>query len=210
MQYPTFTQELNFLKTYKYVAGIDEAGRGPLAGPVVASCVILNPKSITDLDKNSWHKTIRDSKKMTQKQREKSFEDIKKNALSYGIGQASHIEIDKINILQATYLAMKRAIENCKIKPEFIFVDGNQEIPNSQIKQKTIIKGDSSILSIACASILAKVTRDAIMLNYHKKYPKYRFDKHKGYGTLIHREMIKKYGVCPIHRKSFLKKLLNG
>jgi len=203
MEYPTFTQELNFLKTYKYVAGIDEAGRGPLAGPVVASCVILNQKNIIDLNENSWHKTIRDSKKMTQKQREKSFIDIKQNALSYGIGQASHTEIDNINILQATYLAMQRAIANCNIKPEFILVDGNKEIPKIDIKQKTEIKGDLHILSIACASILAKVTRDVIMADYHKIYPKYGFDKHKGYGTLLHRQIIAKYGHCPIHRKSF-------
>ena len=189
------------------VLGIDEAGRGPLAGPVVAACVILDPKNISD--KEDWYKTIRDSKKMTQKQREKSFEDIKQNALCYGIGKASHTEIDDINILQATFLAMQRAILDCKTKPEYILVDGNKEIPKIAIKQKTEIKGDSKILSIACASVLAKVTRDAIMLDYHKKYPKYEFDRHKGYGTLLHRKMIQEYDICPIHRKSFLKKLLN-
>ena len=130
MQQPTLNKELELLTKYQYIAGIDEAGRGPLAGPVVAACVILNPK------KEEWHQQIRDSKKMTEKHREKSFEDIKKNALGFGIGEATCTEVDKINILQATFLAMQRAIADCAVKPNFILVDGNQNIPNIDIDQK--------------------------------------------------------------------------
>lgn len=181
------------------LGAIDEAGRGPLAGPVVAACVLM--KNNFDWS-NVELSLINDSKKISEKKREKVFEIVIK-LFDYGVGIVDNNEIDRLNILQATFLAMKRAISNLRIKPLYILVDGSSFIPNISIKQDAIKKGDSKILSIAAASIIAKVSRDKIMKDYSKKYPEYFFEKHKGYGTKIHLESLKKYGITSIHRKSF-------
>jgi ribonuclease HII len=181
-------------KGYNAIAGVDEAGRGPLAGPVVAAAVMLAPDSqFTGLD---------DSKKLSHKTREKFFLIIKEQALSYGIGVVGVEEIDKINILQASLLAMKNAVEDLFDKPNLLLIDGNQRI-DTEIKQWTIVKGDSLSQSIAAASVLAKVTRDKLMEQYHAQFPLYEFNKHKGYGTRLHRDLIRKHGPCPIHRRTF-------
>lgn len=192
-------EKILFEKGYSLVAGIDEVGRGPLAGPVVATCVTCKPgfKIIKKLE------TVQDSKKLTAKRREELIDFIKDNFNEIGIGICDHETIDRINILQASFLAMKKAITSLKEKPNFILVDGSFIIPNSSYEQKAIKKGDSKIFSIAAASIVAKVTRDKIMEEMHAKYPEYGFDKHKGYGTKYHLEQIKKHGPCDIHRKSF-------
>lgn len=187
--------KLYFDKGLRFVSGIDEAGRGPLAGPVVAAAVILSDNTIIE--------EVNDSKKLTPKKRELLFEIIKTKALSYGIGIVDSITIDKINILQATFLAMKQALDQLTVKPEIVLVDGNHKIPGLEIKQEAIVSGDAKSQSIACASILAKVTRDKIMDEYAKQYPQYLFEKHKGYGTKTHIEAIRKFGACPIHRKTF-------
>ncbi len=184
----------NFWENFEYIAGCDEAGRGPIAGPVVAAAVIL-PKYF-------YHQEIDDSKRLTPAKREELFDFIKKNAISYAFGIVEPEMIDKINILNATKLAMYQAITNLSIKPEAVLIDA-LKIENLPIPQVCLIKGDSLSISIAAASILAKVKRDSIMLDYHQKYPQYQFSKHKGYPTQLHRECIKKYGPCPIHRKSF-------
>ena len=184
-----------FDKGLRFVSGVDEAGRGPLAGPVVAAAVILSEETIIE--------EVNDSKKLTPKKREILFDKIKSQALSYGIGIIDSVTIDKINILQATFLAMKQALNELKITPELVLVDGNHKIPGLEIKQEAIISGDAKSQSIACASILAKVTRDKIMDEYAKQYPQYLFEKHKGYGTKAHIEAIKNFGACPIHRKTF-------
>ena len=181
-------------KGYHAIAGVDEAGRGPLAGPVVAAAVILAPESqFNGLD---------DSKKLSPKTREKFFLIIKEQALSYGIGVIGVEEIDKINILQASLLAMKNAVEDLFDKPNLLLIDGNQRI-DTEIKQWTIVKGDSLSQSIAAASVLAKVTRDKLMGQYNEQFPLYEFNKHKGYGTRLHRDLIRKHGPCPIHRRTF-------
>lgn len=182
------------------VCGIDEAGRGPLAGPVVAAAVIL-PEGI-ELP------GVNDSKKLTEKKREVLFDFVKEHALAYGIGQASEQEIDTINILQATFLAMRRAVEALPIPADFALVDGNR-IQGLDIPAETVIGGDGKVLSIAAASILAKVTRDRYMREMAQVYPEYGFEKHKGYGTKAHYAAIEQYGICPLHRKTFLKKILN-
>ena len=186
---------------YKAVCGVDEAGRGPLAGPVCAAAVIFPEGLVLD--------GVDDSKKLTEKKREKLFDVIKKEALAYSIAWASVEEIEKINILNAAMLAMKRAIEGLKIKPDFAMIDGNKT-PDIEIPSIAIVKGDAKSQSIAAASILAKVSRDRLMLEMAEKYPEYAFEKHKGYGTQLHRDMILKYGACEIHRMSFLKKILNN
>lgn len=184
---------------FKVICGIDEAGRGPLAGPVYAAAVILK--------KGQTIEGVNDSKKLSEKKREALYNKIIDECLAYAIGVADEKEIDEINILQATFLAMKRAVDGLSIKPDCALVDGNQ-IPPLDCSVSTIIKGDSKSESIAAASILAKVERDRYMLKMAQKYPQYCFEKHKGYGTKLHYEMIEKYGICDIHRKSFLKKVL--
>ena len=183
---------------FEVVCGIDEAGRGPLAGPVFAAAVIL-PEGLEDIG-------INDSKKLSEKKRESLFELICEKAVSYGIGTASEAEIDEINILNAAFLAMRRAVEQLNIKPDLALVDGNRE-PHTGIKEYTIVKGDSKSISIAAASILAKVSRDRYMKELDEKYPQYQFKKHKGYPTALHYEMIREYGISPVHRRSFLKKI---
>ncbi len=183
-----------FWNKFDIIAGCDEAGRGPLAGPVVAAAVIL--------PKNFYHPEIDDSKKLSLQKREELFKIIQNSAISFSFGIVSVEVIDKINILQATKLAMAEAINGLKPRPEVVLLDAVR-LDNLPIEQYPIIKGDSLSINIAAASILAKVKRDAIMLEYHKKYPIYGFDKHKGYPTFLHRECIKKYGPCSIHRKTF-------
>lgn len=186
------------LKGYKAICGVDEAGRGPLAGPVCAAAVILPPNTIID--------GVNDSKKLTEKKREALFDVIKETAVSYCIAYASVEEIESINILNATMLAMKRAVEGLNVKADYAMIDGNK-MPQLDIDGETIVKGDAKSMSIACASILAKVSRDRLLYEYAKEYPQYHFEKHKGYGTAVHREAILKYGPCPYHRMSFLKKI---
>lgn len=211
---------------YDFVIGVDEAGRGPLAGPVVASAVLLlkqkskftNPALQGDLENfNELLKLdVKDSKKLSAKKREKIFEELKKSEfIKYGVGIVDEKTIDKINILQASLLAMKKALESLYKGPtfvnhvnyegrSFVIVDGREVVPDISMSQKAIIGGDGKVFSIAAASIIAKVTRDKIMEEYDKKYPEYLFAKHKGYGTKLHFEMIKKFGSCPIHRNTFL------
>ena len=198
MRYPNLREEKKLWKKgFKRVAGLDEAGRGPLAGPVVAAVVSLIPNSKFLIPK------LRDSKKLTAKKREEFYKLIVKSPfLEWGIGRVSEKVIDKINILEATKLAMKRAIKKLKRRPDFLILDGNFKI-NVDIPQKSIIKGDEKVFSCAAASILAKVYRDRIMERYDRKFPKYEFKKHKGYGTKFHFKMLKKYGPCKIHRKTF-------
>lgn len=184
---------------FKTVCGVDEAGRGPLAGPVYAAAVIL-PTGLQIPGLN-------DSKKLSEKKREELFEIITKNAVSYSVGIATEREIDEINILNATFLAMKRAVDGLEICPDYAIIDGNRE-PHTGIFEETVVKGDGKVMSVAAASILAKVSRDRFMLEMAKKYPQYQFEKHKGYGTKLHYEMISQHGVSPIHRRSFLKKIL--
>ena len=179
------------------ICGVDEAGRGPLAGPVCAAAVILPPHlEIPGLD---------DSKKLTDKRRRELLPIIKEQAIAFGIGMASHEEIDEINILQATFLAMQRAIDQLNAKADFALIDGNRE-KDFGLPVKTVVKGDSLSANIAAASVLAKVTRDDLMDEMAKVYPEYGFEIHKGYGTKAHYEALRTYGHCPIHRMSFLKK----
>ena len=181
----------------KYVCGIDEAGRGPLAGPVVVASVIL--------PENSMIEGINDSKKVSESRREKLYDIILSEAISYGIGIIYQEEIDEINILQATKKGLHEAVSNMEIKPNVILVDALTGIDTLGIPYKSIIKGDAKSYSIGAASIIAKVTRDRIMREWDKVYPEYGFAGHKGYGTAKHIEAIKKYGLTPIHRKSFCK-----
>ena len=186
-----------YAEGYKMICGVDEAGRGPLAGPVCAAAVIL-PKGLELPGLN-------DSKKLTDKKRRELFPIIKEQAIAYGIGLASHEEIDEINILQATYLAMERAIAQLEGKADFALIDGNRS-KDFGLPVRTVVKGDSLSASIAAASVLAKVTRDDIMLEMAKEYPEYGFEVHKGYGTKAHYEALRRHGHSPIHRMSFLKK----
>lgn len=186
-------------KGYKVICGIDEAGRGPLAGPVYAAAVILPPDCEID--------GLNDSKKLSEKKREQLFDVVCDKALAYSIGVATEKEIDEINILQATFLAMRRAVESLEIKPDLALVDGNQK-PKTGVDEVTVVKGDAKSMSIAAASILAKVNRDRFMVEMDKKYPEYEFSKHKGYGTKLHYEKIREFGVSDIHRRTFLKKII--
>ena len=188
-------------KGYQYICGVDEAGRGPLAGEVYAAAVILKSDEIIE--------GVNDSKKLSEKKREKLFNIITEKVLAYSIATASVEEIETMNILQATLLAMKRAIENLPVKVDYAIIDGNKT-PELSIPCHSIIKGDAKSMSIASASILAKVSRDRKMKEYALQYPQYGFDKHKGYGTKAHVEALKQYGTCEIHRLSFLTKILGS
>lgn len=184
---------------YGIICGIDEAGRGPLAGPVFAAAVILPENAVIE--------GINDSKKLSAKKREALYGVITDTAVSWSVGFATEKEIDEINILQATFLAMKRACDGLNVRPDCALVDGNR-MPRLGLDTETIIKGDALSASIAAASILAKVSRDRLMTEIDQLYPEYQFAKHKGYGTALHTALIKKYGPCPVHRKTFLKKIL--
>ncbi|TSA29407.1 MAG: ribonuclease HII [Ignavibacteriales bacterium] len=201
---------MNTLKTFdnkflsrkiKLLSGVDEAGRGPIAGPVVAAAVIFNKKT--------FHKEINDSKQIPEKKREELFDWIIKNCLCYGVGIIDHLEIEEINILQASLKAMKIAVSQLSKRPNLILIDGNKSF-TSKIETKTIVKGDAKSFSIAAASIIAKVTRDKIMLEAHENFPMYSWNHNKGYATLEHRIAVKKFGASPFHRKSFLSRILNA
>ena len=183
-------------KGYKLIAGMDEVGRGPLAGPVCVACVIMNLDNIVD--------GVNDSKKLTEKKREELFEKIKQNAFAYSIEFIDEKTIDEINILNATKLAMANCIQSLNIRPDIVLVDAVKDLL-TDVEYFSIIKGDAKSYSIACASILAKVTRDRLMVEYDKTYPQYGFAKHKGYGTSAHIKALKEFGKCKIHRESFIK-----
>ena len=186
-------------KGYEFVCGVDEAGRGPLCGPVVAAAVIL--------PKDAHIEGVNDSKKLSEKKREKLFDDIMQNAVAVGIGMSDVDVIEKINILGATKEAMKEAISNLSVIPDYVLIDGNQDI-NIDIDRQTVVSGDARSESIAAASIIAKVTRDRMLKQYDEIYPEYGFAKHKGYGTKAHIEAIKEHGITPIHRPSFCTKFV--
>lgn len=190
--------ELEYYKSgKKLIAGVDEAGRGPLAGPVCVAAVIM------PFEQDKIIEEINDSKKLTEKKREQLFEKIKNTAISYNIVFVDEKTIDSINILNATKLGMKQAIENLRVKPELVLIDAVKI--DTCVPTESIIKGDAKSYNIAAASILAKVTRDKLMVDLDKKYPEYNFKKHKGYGTKEHVENLKKFGKCEIHRNSFIK-----
>ena len=184
---------------YQHVCGVDEAGRGPLAGPVCAAAVILPENTIIE--------GVNDSKKLSEKKREALFDVIRNTAVAYCVAYASVEEIEEMNILNATMLAMKRAVEGLEVPADYAMIDGNR-LPDLTIDAEYIIKGDAHSMSIASASILAKVSRDRLMYEYAKEYPQYAFDKHKGYGTKVHKAALLEYGPCPYHRMSFLRKIL--
>lgn len=194
-----FYEKQAYEKGYSVVCGVDEAGRGPLAGPVYAAAVILPPDARID--------GVNDSKKLSEKKREALFDIIQQVALSSCVASASVEEIDAHNILNATYLAMQRAVAGLSPQPQMVLVDGNR-LPSLPMASQAIVKGDSLSLSIAAASILAKVSRDRFMKELARRYPEYELEKHKGYGTKLHRELIQEYGPSPIHRKTFLRKIL--
>ena len=181
------------------LCGVDEAGRGALAGPVFAAAVILRPDAVPE--------GLNDSKKLSEKKREALFEDICREALAYGIASASVEEIEEHNILQATFLAMRRAVESLSVTPELLLIDGNRTPPGLTVPSRTLVKGDALSASVGAASILAKVSRDRLLMELDREYPQYAFAKHKGYGTALHYEKLAEYGMCPAHRPSFLKKL---
>lgn len=181
------------------ICGVDEAGRGPLAGPVFAAAVVLHKGQIIE--------GANDSKKLSEKKREALFDVICEQAAAYCITSVDESIIDEVNILQATYIAMSKAVAGLNLNPDMCLIDGNRKPPQIEIPCQTIVKGDGLSASIACASILAKVSRDRFMLELDKQYPQYNFAKHKGYGTQLHIDMLRQYGASPVHRKSFLKKI---
>ncbi|MBE6860166.1 MAG: ribonuclease HII [Ruminococcus sp.] len=187
---------------YSIICGVDEAGRGPLAGDVYAAAVILKKDAVIE--------GVNDSKKLSEKKRELLFDEIIEKSEAYCIAVASVEEIDTLNILQATMLAMKRAVEGLNITPDIALIDGNKSPEIDGVHTQTVIKGDATSASIAAASILAKVARDRYMKEIAEKYPQYAFEKHKGYGTKLHNQLILEYGPSEVHRKTFLRKLLNG
>jgi ribonuclease HII len=193
-------ENIAYQEGYQIVAGIDEAGRGPLAGPVVAAAVILPPGYLNS--------EIKDSKKLSSSKREELYEIINKEAVAIGMMVVDADIIDRVNILQATLQAMRDAVLELPASPDFLLIDGNQRIP-ILTPQKPIVKGDSLSISIAAASIIAKVSRDRIMEMYHRQFPQYNFQQNKGYGTKEHLKAIKQFGICKIHRKSFHVKYLN-
>ena len=192
-------EDENYAEGVEVICGVDEAGRGPLAGPVCAAAVILPAGLVIE--------GVNDSKKLSEKKREELFPVICEKALAYGIGWADEREIDEINILQATYRAMKRAVESLPLTADYALIDGNR-MPPLAIPGTTIIKGDALSMSIAAASILAKVSRDRVMVQFSREYPQYGFEQHKGYGTAAHVQALREYGPCPLHRQSFLQKIL--
>ena len=194
------TEQGYFDLGYNLIGGVDEAGRGPLAGPVVAACVVIDKNFRIDHDDLCL---VADSKKLSAKKREKLFSIIKEKVLAVEIGVVDNLTIDKINILQASFQAMRRAIKKLKIEPDYILVDGNFKIPKLEKAQTAIIGGDGKVFCIAAASIIAKVSRDWMMTEIDKQYPEYEFAKHKGYGTKAHFAKIAELGPCPIHRFSF-------
>lgn len=191
-------EKKNTERGFKNICGVDEAGRGPLAGPVCAAAVILPPDTVID--------GVNDSKKLTEKKREALFDVIKETAVAYSIAFATVEEIEEMNILNATMLAMRRAVDGLNLAADYAMIDGNR-MPELSVDGECIVKGDAKSMSIACASILAKVTRDRLLYEYNKEFPEYLFGKHKGYGTKAHIEAILKYGPCKYHRQSFLKKI---
>ena len=209
---PTLVEEEKMWRNGQYIIGVDEAGRGPLAGSVMAAAVAI---MINDKCEELLNLGVNDSKKLSPKKREEIFKILTSHPLAlWSVGEASEKEIDEINILQASLLAMRRAVEklmnkNDRLEREnfSVYIDGREVIPNLTANQKSIINGDAKVFSIAAASIIAKVTRDRLMLKYAEKYPQYGFEKHKGYGTKQHYEMIQKHGICRIHRRTFLKKI---
>lgn len=184
---------------FLYLCGVDEAGRGPLAGPVFAAAVILNPEAVPE--------GLNDSKKLSEKKREALFEEICDKALAYGIASASVEEIEEYNILQATFLAMRRAVEQLSTRPDLLLIDGNRTPAGLTVPSRTLVKGDALSASVGAASILAKVSRDRLMMELDRQYPEYAFSKHKGYGTALHYERLAAHGISPVHRPSFLKKM---
>lgn len=193
-----FDYDKELRKTYPVICGVDEAGRGPLAGDVYAAAVVLNDDVLIDY--------LNDSKKISESRREKLYDEIIKKADAYCIATASVEEIDRINILQAAMLAMKRAVEGLGLVPDMALIDGNK-IPKLSCKAECVVKGDATSASISAASILAKVARDRYMKELDKKYPQYAFSQHKGYGTKLHYERLQQYGISEVHRRTFLKKL---
>lgn len=193
-------EESVYEEGYNYICGIDEAGRGPLAGPVVVASVVM--------PKDSMIEGVNDSKKVSEKKREKLYDLITEEAISYGVGIISQEEIDEINILNATKKGLTESLKQLETKPEIILVDALREINTLGIPYRSVIKGDAKIYSIACASIIAKVTRDRIMKEWDKIYPQYGFISHKGYGTAKHIAAIKECGLCPLHRRSFTKNFI--
>lgn len=197
---PDYSYEISAKENgYNFICGVDEAGRGPLAGPVCAAAVILPEGAVIE--------GLNDSKKLSEKKRETLFDKVKETAIAWSVAFASVEEIEEHNILNATFIAMNRAIEGLDVKADFALIDGNRVPKEIKIPCETVVKGDSLSMSIAAASILAKVTRDRLMLELDEKYPMYEFKKHKGYGTALHMDLIRKYGPSECHRPSFLKKL---
>lgn len=196
---PDFSYELKAKeKGYKCVCGVDEAGRGPLAGPVCAAAVVL-PDGLEI-------EGLNDSKKLTEAKREKLFDIIIEKAISYSVAFGTVEEIEEYNILNATFIAMNKAIDGLDAKPDYALIDGNRVPKGITVDCETVVKGDAKSASIAAASVLAKVTRDRLLLRYAEKYPQYGFEKHKGYGTAAHYDAVREYGLCPVHRPSFFKK----
>ena len=193
-------EEIYNKEDVKYICGIDEAGRGPLAGPVVVASVIM--------PKDSMIEGVNDSKKVSEKKREKLYEEITNTAIAWGVGIIDQREIDEINILNATKKGLTNSLKELEIKPDLILVDALTNIDTLGIPYRSIIKGDAKSYSIAAASIIAKVTRYRIMRQWDELYPEYGFEKHKGYGTKLHIDAIKEYGPCPLHRKSFIKNFI--
>ncbi len=205
MIFPTFKFETEkFAQGLKLVAGCDEVGIAPLAGPVVACAVILNSASIDGRrTKSKWWYRVRDSKTVNEKERESLVEFIKDNCLSFGLGVVAHETIDKINIFYAAQEAMKQALATMPLQPEFVFIDGKHKVKGLLIRQQPVVDGDAKILSIAAASIIAKVSRDKMLNELHEQYPVYNFHLNKGYPTKFHRLALMKHGPCPAHRRSF-------
>lgn len=205
MKFPTYKNEIQkFGEGFSLLAGCDEVGIAPLAGPVVAATVILDSHSIgKQRSRSKWWYRVRDSKTTDEEERNELVDFIKDHCLDFSVGVVSHETIDEINIHQAAMLAMERSVKGLKKLPEFLFLDGIHKIKNLAVPQQTVVSGDEKILSISAASIVAKVARDKILKELHETFPEYGFDKHKGYGTKLHRSALLKYGVTPVHRMSF-------